>query len=75
MQAASLSEQRSNVSSVAEELGICKKSIINWRKFHKEGKFTKARISLYSLSSLKYDNPLELLSNHCNPVHVDASNA
>lgn len=38
IQSVSLSEQRGNVSSVAEELGICKESIINWRKLHKEGK-------------------------------------
>ena len=38
IQAVSLSEQRGNVSSVAEELGICKESLVNWRKLHKEGK-------------------------------------
>ncbi|WP_410492935.1 hypothetical protein [Chryseobacterium sp. JAH] len=38
MQAISLSEQRGNVSLVAQELGSCKESLINWIKLHKEGK-------------------------------------
>jgi len=41
IQAISLSEQRGNISSVDEELGICKDSLVNWRKLHKEGKLTK----------------------------------
>ncbi|WP_394331188.1 hypothetical protein [Chryseobacterium luteum] len=40
MQAVYLSEQRGNVSLVAQELGICKESLVNWRKLHKEGKLT-----------------------------------
>ncbi|MFY7814755.1 MAG: IS3 family transposase [Chryseobacterium taeanense] len=43
IQAVSLSEQRGNVSSVAEELGICKESLVNWRKLHKEGKLSKEK--------------------------------
>ena len=36
IQAVSLSEQRGNVSLVAQKLGICKESlVINWRKLHK----------------------------------------
>lgn len=35
IQAVSLSEQRGNVSLVAQELGICKESLINWRKLYK----------------------------------------
>jgi transposase len=40
IQAVSLSEQRGNVSSVAEELGICKESLV---KLHREGKLTKEK--------------------------------
>ncbi|WP_276964082.1 transposase [Chryseobacterium sp.] len=36
IQAVSLSEQRGNVSSVAKELGICKESLVTWRKLHRE---------------------------------------
>jgi transposase len=43
IQAVSLSEQRGNVSSVAEELGICKESLVTWRKLHREGKLTKEK--------------------------------
>ncbi len=43
LQAVSLSEQRGNVSSVAQELGICKESLITWRNLQKEGKFTKEK--------------------------------
>ena len=43
IQAVSLSEQRGNISSVAQQLGICKESLVNWRKFHKEGKLTKEK--------------------------------
>lgn len=39
----SLSEQRGNVSLVAQELGICKESLVNWRKLHKEGKLSKEK--------------------------------
>mgnify|MGYP002135493034 CR=1 len=35
IQAVSLSEQRGNVSLVAQKLGICKESLVNWRKLHK----------------------------------------
>lgn len=41
--AVSLSEQRGNISSVAQELGICKESLVNWRKLHREGKLTKEK--------------------------------
>lgn len=41
--AVSLSEQRGNLSLVAQELGICKESLVNWRKLHKEGKLTKEK--------------------------------
>ncbi|WP_157963423.1 transposase [Chryseobacterium lathyri] len=40
MQAVSLSEQRGNVSSIAQKLEICKESLVTWRKLHKEGKLT-----------------------------------
>ncbi|SHK32193.1 transposase [Chryseobacterium polytrichastri] len=43
IQAVSLSEQRGNVSSVAEELGICKESLVNWRKLYNEGKLSKEK--------------------------------
>ncbi|MBT2620587.1 transposase [Chryseobacterium sp. ISL-6] len=43
IQAVSLSEQRGNISSVAQELWICKESLVNWRKLHKEGKLTKEK--------------------------------
>lgn len=43
IQAVSLSEQRGNVSLVAQELGICKEILVNWRKLHKEGKLTKEK--------------------------------
>ncbi|MCX8532960.1 hypothetical protein [Chryseobacterium luquanense] len=38
----SLSEQRGNVSLVAQVLGICKELVI-WRKLHKEDKLTKEK--------------------------------
>jgi len=38
-----LSEQRDNISSVAQELGICKESLVNWRKLHREGKLIKEK--------------------------------
>lgn len=36
IQAVSLSEQRGNVSLVAQELEICKESLVNWRKLRRE---------------------------------------
>ena len=41
--AVSLSEQRGNISSVAQELGICKESLVNWRKLHREGRLIKEK--------------------------------
>lgn len=41
IQAVFLSEQRGNISSVTQELGMCKESLVNWRKRHREGKLTK----------------------------------
>ncbi len=35
IQAVSLSEKRGNISLVAQDLGICKESLVNWRKLHK----------------------------------------
>lgn len=43
IQAVSLSEQRGNVSSLPEELVICKESLVTWRKLHREGKLTKEK--------------------------------
>lgn len=43
LQAVSLIEQRGNVSSVAQELGICKESLVTWRKLQKVGKLTKEK--------------------------------
>jgi transposase len=43
IQAVSLSDQRGNASLVAQELGICKESLVTWRKLHKEGKLTKEK--------------------------------
>ncbi len=48
IQAVSLSEQRGNVSLVSQELGICKESLVNWRKLYKEGKLTKKKQISYN---------------------------
>ena len=53
IQAVSLSEQRGNVSLVAQELGICKESLVNWRKLHKEGKI-KGKINPKTTPSVPY---------------------
>lgn len=34
----SLSEERGSVTQVAQELGFCKESIVNWRKLYRENK-------------------------------------
>jgi putative transposase len=65
IQAVSLSEQRCNVSLVAQELGICKESLVNWRKLHKEGTKRSERrailsseiFSIYHWSRGRYASP------------------
>lgn len=43
IQSVSLSEQRDMVSFVAEEFWICKESLVNWKKLHREDKLTKEK--------------------------------
>lgn len=38
IRAVSLSEERGSVTQVAQELGVCKESIVNWRKLYRENK-------------------------------------
>lgn len=40
IRAVSLSEERCSITQIAQELGVCKESIVNWRKLYRENKLS-----------------------------------